>query len=218
VNELNLRAIESRSWKARQRDGLFDLYFGGLMLAISISALTEVFGATSLVRLITLMVLQFSAAGGFALAKRRYATPRVGAVKFGAGRVRRSHVLRVALGLCVLVTAALVVSTAFGESPVNLFSRLGRYALPTVVVLVVGIPLTAIGVFLEFGRILLHTALFAAATFALAASGQSFMAPIPGAIAFGVSGSISVAIGVVIFARFVRRIPRDRLEVPFDER
>jgi hypothetical protein len=27
-----------------------------------------------------------------------------------------------------------------------------------------------------------------------------------------------VAIGIVIFARFVRRIPRDRLEVPFDER
>jgi len=214
MQELNLRAIETRSWKARQQDGLFDMYFGGLMLAISISALTEAFGATSLVRLITLMVLHFSAAGGFALAKRRYVTPRVGAVKFGVSRVRRSRVLQIAIGFCVLVTAALVVWTAFGESPLNL--RLGRYALPTVVTLVVGIPLTAIAIFLEFGRVLLHAALFAAATFALAASGQSFMAPIPGAIAFGVSGSISVAIGAVIFIRFVRRIPTDRTEVPSD--
>jgi len=216
MSELSLRTIESRSWKARQKDGLFDLYFGGLMLAISLSALVEAFGAAPAVRLATLAVLQFSAAGGFALAKRRYATPRIGAVKFGASRVRRSRVLGIALGFCVLVTAALVVSTAFGPSPLNLFSRLDRYALPTVVTLVVGIPLAAIAAFLEFGRILLHAALFAAATFALAASGQSFMAPIPGAIAFGVSGSISTAIGAVIFIRFIRRIPRNRLEVPFD--
>jgi len=215
MQELNLRAIESRSWKARQQDGLFDIYFGGLMLAISLSALVEALGAAPVVRLITLMVLQFSTAGGFALAKRRYATPRVGAVKFGSNRVRRSRVLAIALGFCVLVTAALVVWTAFGGSPLNL--RLGRYALPTVVTLVVGIPLTAIAIFLEFGRILLHAALFAAATFALAASGQSFMAPIPGAIAFGVSGSISAAIGAVIFIRFVRRVPRDHVEVPSDE-
>jgi hypothetical protein len=215
MNELSLRTIESRSWKTRQQDGLFDMYFGGLMLAISLSALVEALGAPDLFRLVALVVLQFSVAGGFGLAKRRYATPRVGAVKFGAGRVRRSRVMRVALGLCVLVTAALVVWTAFGPSPLNL--RLGRYALPTVVTLVVGIPLTAIAILLEFKRVLLHAALFAAATFALAASGHSFMAPIPGAIAFGASGSISVVIGAVIFARFVRRIPRDRLEVPSDE-
>jgi hypothetical protein len=214
MQDLTLRNIERRSWRTRQQDGLFDIYFGGLMLAISLSALVEALGAAPAVRLVTLMVLQFSAAGGFALAKRRYATPRVGAVKFGAGRVRRSRVLTIALGFCVLVTAALVIWTAFGESPLNL--RLGRYALPTVVTLVVGIPLTAIAIFLEFGRVLLHAALFAAATFALAATGQSFMAPIPGAIAFGVSGSISVAIGAVIFIRFVRRIPTDRTEVPSD--
>jgi len=215
MNELSLRSIESRNWRARQQDGLFDIYFGGLMLAIALSALVEALGAAPVVRLITLMILQFSAAGGFVLAKRRYATPRVGAVKFGAGRVRRSRVLGIALGFCVLVTAALVVWTAFGGSPLNL--RLGRYALPTVVTLVVGTPLTAIAIFLEFGRVLLHAALFAAAAFALAAFGQNFMAPIPGAIAFGVSGSISAAIGAVIFIRFVRRIPANRTEVPSDE-
>jgi hypothetical protein len=217
MNELSLRTIESRSWKARQQDGLFDLYFGGLMLAISLSALVEAFGAAPVARLVVLMVLQLSAAGGFALAKRRYATPRMGAVKFGAGRAQRSRILGIALGVCVLVTAALVVLTALGQSPVDLFSQLGRYALPTVVTLVVGIPLTAVAVFLELGRILFHAALFTAATFALAASGHSFMAPIPGAIAFGISGSISVAVGAVIFTRFVRRIPRNRRQGPSDE-
>jgi hypothetical protein len=216
MSKLNLRDIESRSWKARQQDGLFDMYLGALMLAISISALVEALGAAPVVRLITLIVLQFSSAGGFALAKRRYATPRVGAVKFGASRVRRSRVLQAALGFCVLVTAVLVVWTAFGPSPLNL--RLGRYALPTVVTLVVGIPLTAIAIVLEFGRVLLHAALFAGATFALAASGQSFMAPIPGAIAFGASGAISTAIGAAIFGRFVRRVPCHPMEATADDR
>ena len=217
MSELSLRTIESRSWKARQQDGLFDIYFSALMLAISISALVEAFGAAPIFRLITLVVLQFSAAGGFALAKRRYATPRIGAVKFSAGRVQRSRVLRVALFVCVLVTAALVVLTTVGRSPLGLFSQLGSYALPTVVALVVGIPLATIATFLQFGRILVHAALFIAATFALAASGHSFMAPTPGAIAFGISGSISLAIGAVIFVRFVRRVPLNRAEVIADE-
>ncbi len=217
MQELNLRTIEARSWKVRQQDGLFDIYFGALMLAIAVSALTEVLGATSLVRLLTLMVLQFSAVGGFALAKRRYATPRVGAVKFGAARVRRSRASRIALLVCVLATVALVVLTAVGRSPVDPFDRLGRFALPTVVTLIVGIPLTALAIFLQFERILLHAALFAAAAFALAASGKSFMAPIPGAIAFGASGLISVGIGLVLFVRFVRRTPREREAVLSDE-
>jgi len=217
MNELNLRAIESRSWKARQQDGLFDIYFGALMLAIAISALTEVLGATSLVRLVTLMVLQFSAVGGLALAKRRYVTPRVGAVKFGATRARRSRASAIALAVCVFATVALVVLTAVGRSPVDSLHRLGRFALPTVVTLIVGIPLTALAIFLQFERILLHATLFAAAAFALAASGKGFMAPLPAAIAFGASGAISVGIGLLLFARFARRIPRKGEEMLSDE-
>ncbi len=217
MNELSLRTIESRSWKARQQDGLFDMYFGALMLAISISALVEAFGAAPIFRLITLVVLQFSAAGGFALAKRRYATPRIGAVKFGAGRVQRSHVLRVALFVCVLVTAALVVLTSVGRSPLGLFSQLGSYALPTVVALVVGIPLATIATFLQFGRILVHAALFVAAGFALTAAGHNFMSPIPGAIAFGACGSTSFAIGAFYFVRFLRRVPLANQEVVSNE-
>jgi hypothetical protein len=116
--------------------------------------------------------------------------------------------LAVAVFVCVLVTAALVVLTHVGRSPLRLFSQLGGYALPTVVALVVGIPLATIAAFLQFGRMLIHAALFIAATFALTTFGHDFMAPIPGAIAFAVSGSISLLIGVVIFIRFVRRIPR----------
>ncbi len=213
MREPNLRALESRSWKARQQDGLFDIYLGALMLAIALSALVEALGAAAPFRIVALAVLQFSAAGGFALARRRLATPRIGAVKFGAGRAKRSRVLRAALGVCVALTVALVVLTAVGRSPLGFFSGLGDFALPTVVSLVVGIPLAAIAMFLEFPRLLVHAALFIAATFGLSASGHSFMDPIPGAVAFGVAGAVSVAVGAVILARFVRRVPQPDPEV-----
>jgi len=218
MNELSLRTLESRSWKARQQDGLLDIYLGALMLAISISALTEALGAAPSFRLISLIVLQCSAGSGFVLARRHVATPRIGVVKFGADRAQRSRLLRVTLFACVLVTATLVALTAVGRSPLGIFRGLGNYALPTLVSLVVGIPLTAIAVSLQFPRILVHTALFAAATFSLAASGHGFMDPTAGAIAFGASGAISTAIGAAIFGRFVRRVPCHPMEATADDR
>lgn len=218
MNELSLRTLESRSWKARQQDGLFDIYLGALMLAISISALIEALGAAPSFRLIALILLQCSAGSGFAIARHHVATPRIGVVKFGANRVQRSRLLCVALFACVLVTAALVALTAVGRSPLGIFRALGDFALPTVVSLVVGIPLTAIAVSLQFPRILIHTALFVAATFSLTAAGRGFMDPIAGAIAFGVSGAISTGIGAMIFCRFVRRVPRHPTEGVSDDR
>ena len=189
----------------RHQDGLFDIYFGVLILAIAASSLVEWLGASSSWRLATLIGLQFGGAALFALAKRRYATPRQGTVRFGAKRVQRTCTLRVALAVCVLLTALLVVSTALGRSPLSWLAGLGAYALPTAIAFVVGLPLMAIAYFLEFPRILVHAILFFATGFALTAAGHNFMSPLPGAIAFGISGSISVAIGLFYFTRFLRQ-------------
>ena len=206
MQDLSLRSIESRSWKVRHQDGLFDIYFGVLILAIAVSAFVAALGAPPPLRLVTLIVLQFGSALLFWLAKRRYASPRQGAVRFAPTRVRRTHTLRFALAACVLLLAGLVVSTALGHSPLQWFSLLGPYALPTAIAVVVGLPLAAIAYFHQFPRVLVHAALFFGAGFALTAAGHNFMSPIPGAIAFGISGLTSLAIGLVIFRRFAKRL------------
>jgi hypothetical protein len=209
MQDLRLRSIETASWKARHQDGLFDIYFGLLMLAIAVSALVEALGAPEPFRLVALIVLQFSAGGGYVLAKRRYSTPRLGTVRFGANRARRTAALRIALAAGVLITAGLVALTALGRSPIGAFHQLGRYALPTVVALVVGIPLAVIAVMQQFSRVFVHAALFVATAYALTASGHDFMDPIPGVIAFAACGTASLVIGLVVFVRFLRqrRIP-----------
>jgi hypothetical protein len=216
MNELSLRTIESKTWKARQQDGLFDMYFGILFLAIGVSALVEALGAPAPVRLATLVVLQFGGVLFYWLAKRRYVSPRQGAVRFAPPRVRRTHTLAFALAACVLLLAGLVASTALGHSPLQWFSQLGAYTLPTAVAVVVGLPLVAIATFLQFPRVLVHAALFIAAGFALTAAGHDFMSPIPGAIAFGACGTTSLAIGAFYFVRFLRRVPERSLEVHDD--
>lgn len=107
----------------------------------------------------------------------------------------------------MLITALLVVSTALGRSPVSWFSALGIYALPTVIAFIIGLPFSAIAAVLESPRILLHGTLLIACPFALAATGHDVMAAIPGAIAFGVAGSISTGIGIASFVRFLSEMP-----------
>lgn len=216
MKDLSLRTMEARSWKSRQQDGLFDMYFGILILAIGVSAAVEALGASAPLRLATLVVLQCGGVLFYWLAKRRFASPRQGAVRFAPPRVRRTHTLRFALAACVLLLAGLVASTALGRSPLQWFSQLGAYTLPTAIAVVVGLPLVAVATFLQFPRVLVHAALFIAAGFALTAAGHGYMSPIPGAIAFGACGSTSFAIGAFYFVRFLRRVPERSLEVHDD--
>ena len=69
MDKLSLRTIESKTWKARQQDGLFDMYFGILFLAIGVSAFVEALGAPAPVRLATLVVLQMGGVLFYWLAK-----------------------------------------------------------------------------------------------------------------------------------------------------
>jgi len=214
MTNLSLRSIETDTWKARHQDGLFDIYFGLLMWAIALSALVQALGAPHPSRIISLVVLQGAAAGAYALAKRRLTSGRLGAVRFGAPRLRRSRRLGLLLGACVVITAGIVVLTAMGRSPLGLLSQLGEYALPTAVALIVGIPLTVVAIALQLTRVLVHAAFFAIAGFSLAAAGRSFMDPVGGSIAFGASGTASITIGLVYLHRFLRRRRVSEEETP----
>ena len=214
MTNLSLRSIETDTWKARHQDGLFDIYFGFLMWAIALSALVEALGAPHPSRIVSLVVLQGAAAGAHILAKRRLTSRRLGAVKFGALRLRRSRRLGLLLGVCVIITAGIVVLTAMGHSPLRILSQLGDYALPTAVALIVGLPLTVVAIAFQLTRVLVHAALFAAAGFSLAAAGRSFMDPVGGSIAFGASGTASITIGLVYLHRFLRRRRVSEEETP----
>lgn len=204
MNHLNLRSLESETWRANQRDGLFDLFFAVLFLGIALSQVADGVWHSEGATLGILVGVQSCGAAGLWWARRRITQPRLGVVRFAAERVRRIRTTRIALAVCVAATLALVLLTALGGRPGNPFAApVSRVTVSAVAAGLVLIPLALIALFMEFPRILAHGVLFAAAEFGgtlLEGTSLHF----PRAITFGVAAFCSAVIGATLLVRFLR--------------
>ena len=217
MKNLGLHRLESKSWRANQQDGLFDLFFGILFLGLGMGSLAEWLGGAEIVNLLVLMGIQFGGALLLWLGRRRYTAPRVGRVLFAAPRKRRIRTTRIVLGACVAVTATIVVLTAVAGRSGGLFAgSISRYTVSATASVLVFLPLAAIAYFQEFPRVLVHAGLFAAAEFGGTVLERLDGVPFPCTIAFGAAALISATIGIVIFTRFMR-IPIARMDEEADD-
>jgi hypothetical protein len=217
MNGLDLRDIEQRSWRTTLQGGLTEILFGILLLGGAASYVLSDFGAPSPASsgaLLTACVL------GLLLTyvlRRRYVAPRVGRARFSAARRRRLRRMRVLLAACVAATVGLVVATVLaGRANAGVLGVLHGYRMAAVVSAVVLVPLGALALFLDHPRFLLLGGLIAAAEFALATFDRYGGPPHDRVLTYGVLGAVSLAVGFVTFARFVRRVPRFDREVTDD--
>jgi len=206
--DLNLARIERRSWRTQQQDGLLDLFLGVAILALGLAALAEELGGGVAARLATLSGIQFSAAFMMWWARRHWTRPRIGAVKFSLPRRRRINRMRAILGACVAVTAVLVLLTAWANRVrPELLGNLGALTAAVASAAVVLLPLGTMAILLDLPRLWLHAVLLAAV---LAASVSVVDPPIAffETILFGAAGVLSLSVGLLVFARFVRSVRR----------
>jgi len=209
MRPLSLRAIESKGWKTMQQNGLFDIFFGILLLANALSMLMDEVGVAKAFRIGTTLVLYGGGIVGCWLARRRYVVPRTGAVKFGAQRRRRIRWMRIVLTISVLVTVALVALTTIARfSPAHWLSALGDYGPSALIGIVILVPLATLTYTLDYPRLVIHGLLFVAGEFAFVTIVRVSSIPFPGTLAFGVAGAISLTIGITVFTRFLRAVPR----------
>jgi hypothetical protein len=206
MEKLSLRWLESKSWRANQRDGLFDLFFATLFLGLGMGALADWLGAPDGVPLAVGVAIQVAGVVFLWLARRWITAPRLGRVRFGASRRRRVRTTRLVLAACVAVTAGVVTLTALGGLSGRTVSRL---TVSAIAALLVFVPLAAIAYFQEFPRMLLYAALFAAGEFGGTLLEGVAGLPAPRTIAFGGSALVSAAIGATILLRFLRLPPLD---------
>lgn len=201
MDNLSLRRLESKSWRANQRDGLFDLFFASLFLGLGMAALADWLGAPDGVPLAVGVVIQAAGVVFLWVGRRWITAPRLGRVRFGASRRRRIRTTRLVLAACVVMTAGVVTLTALGGLSGKTVSRL---TVSAVAALLVFVPLAAIAYFQEFPRMLVYAALFAAGEFGGTLLEGIDGLPAPRTIAFGVSALVSAAIGATILLRFLR--------------
>lgn len=206
---IRLNEIERRSWRTTNRDGLMDILFGFMLLGAAISALVGVGNAPDWLRIVTLSIIQFSGVGFLVWMRRREVAPRLGRVKFSQKRVRRTRAMRIFLAVCVAFTVLLVllprITALLGiasEGPTN-----GWIAWGTISAVIL-IPIGAIALFLDYPRLILHGSLFVIVEFCLIILGLEDSTPYAAVLLFGGASLISFGIGIPVFARFLRLVPR----------
>ena len=204
---LNLKEIELKAFRATYQDGLWDMNFGAIVMAMGAFMYRPEDGYHPFN--IILAVVVIAVAGGLLLAGKMLITlPRMGQVRFGPARRRKARTLAIILGLVVLVQAGIVGLTVLGwlspevGAQVNSFlagHSLERLAVATVASLFVGPPMILIAYFSDFPRGYYIAVMMSLAVFLMILVNQPIYAVVIGVLIF--------LPGLVLFVRFLKRYP-----------
>jgi len=215
MTSIRLQDIERHSWRMTNKDGLLDIVFGFMLLGACISSLVGMWETPDWLRMLSLSVIQFGGVGFMIWMRRRVVAPRIGHVKFAAKRIKRLRFLRIILAICVMTTVLLVVATSLsGRFGYSLFGKGGAWSVWGILTAVVMIPIAAIAVVLDYPRLLFYGSLFVIVEFFLLVIGLEDFTAYAGTILYGASSLLSFSIGIPIFARFVRSVPRVTVDDP----
>ncbi|MBN2074373.1 MAG: hypothetical protein JW762_02360 [Dehalococcoidales bacterium] len=207
MNRITLKELERKAFRSTYQDGLWDLYFGLIVICISIFLYRPATGYSPL----NIVLLSISLIGVYALfwAGKRFITlPRMGQVKFGEKRARRKKTMLIVLGAVILIQILFLViqfiswrNPEFGDM-VNTFLKEKNamdLAVATIGSLFVGPSMILIAYFIDFPRGYFIGVMMALAVFLMILLNQPIYAIIIG---------ILIALpGAVLFVRFLRKYP-----------
>lgn len=102
--EINLKDLERKAFRSFYQDGIWDIYFGICMLVLYLTSFMG--GIESKPIKYSLTMLMFIAASAFLIfGKKLITVPRLGRVKFGANRTKRSWII-IGVNLVSLIVLA----------------------------------------------------------------------------------------------------------------
>jgi hypothetical protein len=196
MQRLDLEQLERKAWTSYFEDGLWDIFFGLMMLTMGVRALTDNVWFTSMMIAGVLVP---------SVGKRLVTIPRIGRVKFGPARKARHGKVRAVVAISVLGTlVSLLLGLWTGLYPSG---AVGAFVLAIWVPLVFGL----MAYYMDFGRLYAYGLLFAASAVLWELLGSP-----AGPIAFSVSGSAALLVGLVLLTRFVGKYPKAAPEESLD--
>ncbi|UCD08831.1 MAG: hypothetical protein JSU79_10820 [Dehalococcoidales bacterium] len=207
MNRITLKELERKAFRSTYQDGLWDLYFGLIVICMSIFLYRPATGYSPL----NIVLMLASMVGAYALfwAGKRFITlPRMGQVKFGEKRARRKKTMFFVLGVVVLIQVSFLIfqfvawrNPEFGDT-VNTFLQEKNamdLAVATIGSLFVGPSMILIAYFMDFPRGYFIAVMMALAVFLMILLNQ----PI-----YSISIGILIAVpGIVLFVRFLQKYP-----------
>jgi hypothetical protein len=205
--QLNLKEIERKAFRSTYEDGLWDIYFGLIVICMSIFIYRPASGYSPMN--IILALLAMSAAYSIFWAGKRYITlPRMGQVRFGEIRRKKKTTMVIFLSFVVLVQLIILGLTTLGWLNPEVGATVSGFlksqdlmdlavALIGSLFVVVGMTLTAY--FSDFPRGYFIAALMALAVFLMIFLNQPVY-PI-------LIGALMIIPGAVLFFRFLKKHP-----------
>jgi hypothetical protein len=211
-SNISLKELERKAWRSTYEDGLWDIYYGLIVICMGFFVTRPETGYSPLN--IIIMTAAFAICGGlFWVGKRWITLPRMGQVKFGTQRKKRKVTMSIVLGVVILIQVGFLLVQLYGwlnpafGAQINLY--LGEQDLMGVAVALVGslfviTGMTVVAYFQDFQRGFYIAALMSLAVFLLIWLNQ----PVFGLII----GAVIILPGVVLLVRFLRKYPAVHME------
>lgn len=123
--KIDLKALEKKAWRSVFQDGLWDIFLGLLLMAFALSAWLDRLELGEGTRMGIYIGAEVVAMLVLFVGKRFITIPRMGRVKFGAGRRKRRNIVRLLLFISVLVGLGMwfLSASMFGEEKSVLSAR-----------------------------------------------------------------------------------------------
>lgn len=208
---ISLKELERKAWLSTFQDGLWDIFFGLLLVSSAVSTWFSYRGAPPSARIPAYMGIM-ALAGLILWAGKRFITiPRVGRVKFGPARKARLSRVRVALLISMLMIAALFlaglgVKNGWLQPPD--WWRIGRASIASfIVTLNFLIVFSLMAYLMEFKRLYLYGVLFALQEVVGVALREFAGTDIGFFIGAAAAAAIVLPIGAIVFVLFLRDYP-----------
>jgi hypothetical protein len=206
--QLDLKQIERKAFRSTYEDGLWDIYYGLVVVGMSIFIYRPEAGYSPMNIILSTLIITLSYALFWA-GKKYITVPRMGQVKFGPERKQKNKKLAIILGVFVLFQVILVGLTALGwmnpQASSALNSTLTKYDAGLLVVALIGssilgISMIVIAHYTDFPRGYYIAILMALAVFLMIYLNQPIYAI--------VIGILIIIPGVVLFVRFLKKYPK----------
>lgn len=210
VKPTNIKEIEKKAWISTFQDGLWDIYFGLIIMGIGFSWLGGFFGLPETVNvLVTLIGWDIGVLLVFFLGKKYITRPRMGFVKFGQIRKKRNKLLGLFIGLMVVFTLITFIFTMLGIFQLQIP---GFMVMLLIGLLFITLPFSIIAYFLQLKRLYIYALLGGFGLFI-----SELLVPIIGApyhdiITFGGIGLVITITGLTIFLKFLQKYPLKKEE------
>ncbi len=208
----HLKELERKAFRSTYEDGLWDMYFGLIVICMAIFIYRPASGYSP-VNIVLALCAMGVAYAIFMTAKKFITLPRMGQVQFGPQRAKRKRTMVIVLSVVVFLQAAFVAFQVLARANPELGATLsallpdkaaGDLLVASIGALFVGPSMIVVAYFTDFPRGYFIAIMIALAVFLMIYLNQPIYPTLIGLV---------IALpGVVLFVRFLRKYPLHREE------